>query len=172
MRLVIGLVIVCLAAGLAQAEMQTATSTATPGLVIPDSPGGAGTLVTSTMDVACDHFISEVRVYVAVSIVDWASDLRIWVTSAWDTPVELFFICEGGEPATNPAGWYPTDFTPHEDMDQWLDEGAGGTWTIAGQDWSQGGGDSVITEWRVEITYDDTLPVAATTWSAVKTLFH
>ncbi len=38
---------------------------------------------------------------------------------------ERFFICEGGEPATSPAGWCPTDFTPHQDMDQWLDEGAG-----------------------------------------------
>jgi hypothetical protein len=171
MRLVIGLAIVMLCAGLAQAEMQTATFTASPGLVIPDSPGGAGTLVTSTMDISLDHYISDVRVYIAVSIQDWASDLRIWVTSAWGTEVELFFICEGGEPATNPAGWYPTDFTPHEDMTQWVGEGGGGTWTIAGQDWSQGGGNSVITEWRVEITYDDAVAAEAVTLSGIKALF-
>lgn len=77
--------------------------------MIPDSPAGAGTLVASTMDIALDHHISDVRVYIAVSIDEWSSDLRIWVTSAWQMQVELFFIAEGGEPvtdsATDPAGW-------------------------------------------------------------------
>lgn len=164
----IGLLLI---AGTAGAELQTATFTATPGLVIPDSPGGAGTLVTSTMDVELDYYISEIRVYIDVAIEDWSSDLRIWVTSAWDTQVELFFIAEGGEPASNPVGWYPTDFTPHEDMTQWHGEGAGGTWTISCQDWSQGGGDSVLNEWRVEIGYEDTVPTEGHTLSAVKALF-
>ncbi|MBD3220502.1 hypothetical protein GF314_04600 [bacterium] len=171
MRMITAIAVVLLAAGLAQAEMQTTTFTDTPNLVIPDSPGGAGTLVTSTMDIALDHYISDIRVYIAVDIDEWSSDLRIWVTSAWQTQVELFFIAEGGEPATDPAGWYPTDFTPHEDMTVWHGEGGGGTWTIAGQDWSQGGGDSVITEWRVEITYDDAVANEATTFGALKALF-
>lgn len=157
--------------GHAQAALQTQTFTATPSLVIPDSPGGPGTLVSSTMDIDLDHFISDIRVYIAVSIMEWSSDLRIWVTSAWGTQVELFFIGEGGEPASNPAGWYPTDFTPHEDMAQWVGEGGGGTWTISCQDWSQGGGNAVLTEWRVELTYDDTVSGDAYTLSGVKALF-
>lgn len=160
-----------LLAGPALADFQTATFTSTPGLVIPDSPGGAGTLVTSTMEIGLDHYISEIRVYIDVAIIDWSSDLRIWVISAWDTQVELFFIGEGGEPASNPAGWYPTDFTPHEDMTQWHGEGAGGTWTIACQDWSQGGGDSVLNEWRVEIGYDDAVSAEAHSLSSIKALF-
>lgn len=160
-----------LTAGVASAEFQTATFTSTPGLVIPDSPGGAGTLVTATMDVPLDHYISEVRVYIDVSIIEWSSDLRIWVTSAWDTQLELFFIGEGGEPASNPAGWYPTDFTPRDDMTQWHGEGAGGTWTISCQDWSQGGGNSVLNEWRVEVGYEDTVASDAKTLTDVKALF-
>jgi subtilisin-like proprotein convertase family protein len=171
MRLAVTIICLVLCAGLAQADMQVATFTATPGLTIPDSPGGAGTLVTSTMEVDLDYFISDIRVYIDVSIIDWSSDLRIWVISAWDTQVELFFIGEGGEPASNPAGWYPTDFTPHEDMSQWVGEGGGGTWTIACQDWSQGGGDAVLNEWRVEITYDDSVATDAHTLTKVKALF-
>ncbi len=56
-------------------------------------------------------------------------------------------------------------------MTVWHGEGGGGTWTIAGQDWSRGGGDSVITEWRVEITYDDAVANEATTLGALKALF-
>ena len=162
---------VILTAGTASAAFLTATFTETPGLNIPDSPGGAGTPVSATMDIALDHYISEIRVYIDVTT-DWSSDLRIWVVSAWDTQVELLFIGEGGEPGVNPAGWYPTDFTPREDMTQWYDEGAGGTWTIICQDWSQGGGDSTLNEWRVEIGYDDTVATDARTLSDVKALFE
>ena len=161
-----------LTAGLASADFQTATFTDTPALNIPDSPGGPGTQVFATMDVELDHYISEIRVYIDVAIVDWSSDLRIWVVSAWDTEVELFHVGAGGEPATNPVGWYPTDFTPYEDMTQWNGEGAGGTWTIICQDNSQGGGDSTLNEWRVEVGYDDAVASDAHTLSGVKALFQ
>ena len=92
--LTLAMVAILLIALPAAAEFQTETFTATPGLVIPD----AGSPVSSTMTVDLDHYISQVRVYIDVSMVDWSSDLRIWVTSAWDTQVELFHIGEGGEP--------------------------------------------------------------------------
>ncbi len=163
--------VLLLCIGTANAELQTATITATPGLTIPDSPGGAGTLVTSSMTVDLDHYISSVRVYMDVTTA-WSSDLRIWVISAWDTQVELLFIGEGGEPGVNPVGWYPTDFTPHEDMTQWHGEGAGGVWYIHCQDWSQGGGNSTLNEWRVEIGYEDTVAAEESTLSNVKALFR
>ena len=160
-----------LTAGMASADLQTATFADSPELNIPDSPGGAGTAVSTTMTFELDHYISEVRVYIDVTT-DWSSDLRIWVISAWDTQVELLHIAEGGEPGTDPAGWYPTDYAPHEDMAQWHDEGAGGTWTIICQDWSQGGGDSTLNEWQVEISYEDTVAADTHTLSGVKALFQ
>ena len=101
-----------------------------------------------------------------------SSDLRIWVVSAWGTQVELFFIAEGGEPGQVVQGWYPTDFTPHEDMTQWHGEGGGGTWTIICQDWSEGGGASTLNQWRVEIGYDDVVDTESTSLGSIKALFR
>jgi subtilisin-like proprotein convertase family protein len=162
----LGTLALLLAAGAAQAELQTMTFTQTPNMVIPDASGP----VESDMEIDLAHYITDIRVYIAVDITDWSSDLRIWVESAYDTRVELFFIGEGGEPATDPAGWYPTDFTPHEDMTQWIGEGADGTWTIICQDLSEDA-EGVLTEWRVEITYDDAVSADVPTWSEVKALF-
>ncbi len=174
MRHVIALICLglILCASIASAELQTATFTSTTPLTIPDSPGGPGTAVTQTMTVDLDYYIQDIRVYIDVAIVQWSSDLRIWVISAWDTELELFHIAEGGEPATNPMGWYPTDFTPYHDMTQWHGEGGGGVWTIVCQDWSEGGGDSVLNEWRVEIGYEDTVPAEGRTLTSVKSLFE
>jgi len=165
--IVLGILALSLVAGAAQAELQTETFTQTPNLVIPD----AGSQVQSVMSVDLPHYITSIRVYMAIQIQDWSSDLRIWVKSPYDTQLELFRIGEGGEPGTNPAGWYPTDFTPHDDMSQWEGEGADGDWTIICQDLSSGT-QGTLTEWRVEIGYDDAVGVEGMTLTGIKALFE
>ena len=52
-----------------------------------------------------------------------------------------------------------------------IGEGADGTWTIICQDLSEGA-QGVLTEWRVEIAYDDAVAADATTWTDVKGLYR
>jgi len=95
----------------------------------------------------------------------------MWVESPEGTRILLFFIGEGGEPNVDPVGWYPIDFTPSEDMDQWIGEAMQGTWTMIWQDLSHGE-TGTLTEWRLRMTYDDNVATADRTWAGVKTLYR
>jgi subtilisin-like proprotein convertase family protein len=159
-----------LAASAALASTVTETFTSTPNLAIPDATsGGPGAVVTSTMVVDRPRYITGIRVYMRLTT-SASSDLRIWVESPYGTRIILLFIGEGGEPESNPAGWYPTNFVPYESMDPWLGEGMTGTWTIGCQDLSQGM-PATLNEWRLELGYDDVIAVDTSTWSTVKALF-
>ncbi len=161
---------VLLVAGAAHASTITETFTSTPNIAIPDaSTWDPGAPVTSTIVVNRPRYITGIRVYMRLTT-SASSDLRIWVESPYGTRLELMHIGEGGVPEVNPTGWFPTNFTPHEDMSAWLGEGMSGTWTIICQDWSQGM-PATLNEWRLELGYDDAIATETSTWSTVKALF-
>jgi subtilisin-like proprotein convertase family protein len=157
--------VLVLAASADMASSTTDTFTSTPNLAIPD----AGVAVTSTMVVDRPHYTTGIRVYMRLTT-NASSDLRIWVESPYGTRLELMYIGEGGVPEVNPAGWFPTNFTPHEDMGAWLGQGMTGTWTIICQDISAGM-PATLNEWHLELSYDDAVATETATWSSVKTLF-
>jgi subtilisin-like proprotein convertase family protein len=160
--------VLVLAASAAPAVTETFPST--PNLAIPDATlGGPGAVVSSTIVVNRPRYITGIRVYMRLTT-NASSDLRIWVESPYGTRLELMFIGEGGVSEVNPAGWFPTDFTPHEDMSAWLGEGMTGTWTILCQDWSRDYS-ATLNEWRLELSYDEAVAAETATWSSVKALF-
>jgi len=156
-----------LLAGPATAELQTAIFADPVALTIPDDSFA----VSAVLPVALPHYIASIRVYVDLAT-NAASDLEIWVESPYGTSVLLMDHGSGHEPEVNPIGWYPDDFAPSEDMEQWIGEGASGTWTVYCQDTVAGGGNATLMEWGIEIGYEDSVADDQTTWGAVKTLYR
>lgn len=132
--------------------IENATYTSVCNLAIPDAtPGSLGTPVTNTINVPVTGAVDSVRVYVDLEG-DWSSDLTLRLTSPDGTQLRVFWIGEGGEPDTNPAGWYPDDFTPKDDLNGFDGEAVGGNWTITAQDMSFDQ-TLVLTEWRLQVFY-------------------
>ena len=100
------------------------TWSSTVGQAIPDKLGmtGSGVPLLDTIDVALGSVVEGVEVYLNISMVDWTSDLIVRLTSPSGTQLALAWVGEGGIPATNIIGWFPLDFTPHDDMSQWNGE--------------------------------------------------
>jgi subtilisin-like proprotein convertase family protein len=158
-------------AGAAQADQVTETYTSTPNLFIPDAGGlEYGPEVSTSIVVPLPRETMGVEVYFALDH-QYSSDLRMWVESPQGTRIRLFLIGNGGEPNINPAGWYPADFTPSEDMGQWIGEPMEGTWTMIWQDLSQGE-TGTLTEWRLRLTYDSDVADEGSPWSDIKALFR
>ena len=157
----------------ADAAIVSETYTKSVGTVIQDGPpgGGSGTPLMSIINVPLGYDVVDVEVYIDIAIIEWSSDLIIRLTSPMGTELRLFFIGEGGEPATNPAGWYPVDFTPKDDMSQWVGEMSAGDWVLDCRDYSHEVV-GVLNEWRLRIYYDDTLAGETDTWSGIKAIYR
>jgi subtilisin-like proprotein convertase family protein len=135
-----------------EVTLDTVLYTETPNLSIPDATrGGPGTPVTDTISVTESGALAGLRVYLSI-IHGYSSDLIVKLTSPEGTQLRLFWIGEGGEPNTDPAGWYPDDFTPKDDFAGFYGEDINGTWTITAQDMSYDAPGTLV-EWRMEFTY-------------------
>ena len=104
-------------------------------------------------------------------MVDWTSDLIVRLTSAGGTQLGLAWIGEGGIPATNIIGWFPIDFAPHDDMDQWIGEYTEGDWTLDCRDYSNSAV-GTLNSWQLKLTYDDQVATEQESWSQIKALYR
>lgn len=146
----------CVTAPVPVVEPDEVTLSATPGITIPDGPsgGGPGAAAVSTINVTEAGVLSDLRVYLNITH-SYSSDLIIKLESPTGTEINLFWIGEGGEPNTNPAGWYPDDFTPKQPLSTLFGENINGTWTLRAYDYSnQAVG--TLNEWRLNLFYADT----------------
>lgn len=164
--------------GVAAEEVQNraivqATWTSNVGQQIPDGPsgGGSGTPLLDTIDVPLTSVVEGVEVYLNISMTDWTSDLIVRLSSPQGTQLGLAWIGEGGIPATNIIGWFPVDFTPHDDMDQWIGEYTEGAWVLDCRDYSNGAV-GTLNSWQLRITYDDSVAADRETWGDIKALFR
>lgn len=162
--------------GLDAAQAQTLTTqlyTQSVGQQIPDGPsgGGAGTPLLSTINVPLGSIVSGIEVYLNISMVDWTSDLIVRLTSPGGTTLGLAWVGGGGIPATNIVGWFPLDFTPHDDMSQWIGEFTEGAWVLDCRDYSNGHV-GTLNSWQLKITYDSTVANDQNSWGMVKALFR
>ncbi len=149
------------------------TWTSNVGQQIPDGPsgGGHGTPLLDTIDVPLGSIVAGVEVYLNISMVNWTSDLIVRLTSPGGTQLGLAWIGEGGIPPTNIIGWFPTDFTPHDDMDEWIGEYTQGAWVLDCRDYSNGAV-GTLNSWQLRIIYDDAVPADQNSWGHVKALFR
>jgi subtilisin-like proprotein convertase family protein len=149
------------------------TWTQSVGQQIPDGPpgGGSGTPLLSTIDVPLGSIVVGVEVYLNISMVDWTSDLITRLTSPGGTTVGVSWIGEGGEPATNIIGWYPLDFTPHNSFDVFIGEYTEGVWTLDCRDYSNSAV-GTLNEWRLRLTYDDTVDAEPCSFGQIKALYR
>ncbi len=149
------------------------TYNSTVGQIIPDGPpgGGAGTPLLDTIDVPLQSRVEGVEVYLNISMVGSTSDLIVRLTSPWGTQLGLAWIGEGGIPATNIIGWFPVDFTPHDDMDQWIGEFTEGGWVLDCRDYSNEVV-GTLNSWQLRITYDDSVATDQGPWGHMKALFR
>jgi len=147
--------------------------TRTVGEQIPDGPpgGGAGTPLLDTINVPLTTLVEGIEVYLDISMVDWTSDLIVRLTSPSGTQLGLAWIGEGGIPPTNIIGWFPVDFTPHDDMDQWIGEVTEGAWVLDCRDYSNGAV-GTLNQWQLKITYDDSVANEQDTWGGIKALYR
>jgi len=172
----ITLTLACLSVALlaipAGAAITSQTYTSVVGQTIPDGPngGGSGTPLLNTINVPLTSLVVGVEVYLDISMTDWTSDLIVRLTSAEGTTLGLAWIGEGGIPATNIVGWFPVDFTPHDDMDTWIGEVTEGAWVLDCRDYSHEAV-GTLNQWRLKVVYDDTVPVDSVTLSSMKALF-
>ena len=134
-------------------------------LAIPDAAG----YVEDTIDVPLGSIVVGIEVYLQITH-SYSSDLAIRLFSPIGTEVRLFWIGEGGEPNTNPAGWYPADFTPKDDLADFAGEYTMGAWTIRAQDYSVGDA-GTLNQWRLKVIYDNAVPGASSAWGRVKSLY-
>jgi len=143
------------------------------GQQIPDGPsgGGAGTPLLNTINVPLGSVVEGVEVYLNISMVDWTSDLIVRLTSPGGTQLGLAWIGEGGIPVTNIIGWFPIDFTPHDDMDQWIGEYTQGDWVLDCRDYSNGAV-GTLNSWQLRLTYDDLVAEEQKSWGQIKALFR
>jgi len=149
------------------------TWTSNVGQQIPDGPsgGGAGAPLLDTIDVPLGSIVEGVEVYLNISIVSWTSDLIVRLTSPGGTQLALAWIGEGGIPETDIIGWFPVDFTPHDNMDQWIGEYTEGDWVLDCRDYSNSAV-GTLNSWQLRITYDDTVADDQSSWGHIKTLFR
>lgn len=149
------------------------TWTSNVGQQIPDGPsgGGAGTPLLDTINVPLGSIVEGVEVYLNISMVSWTSDLIVRLTSPSGTQLGLAWIGEGGIPETNIIGWFPIDFTPHNDMDQWIGEFTEGAWVLDCRDYSNGAV-GTLNSWQLRLTYDDSVAADQETWGTVKALYR
>jgi len=157
----------------ASAVITSETYTSVVGQTIPDGPsgGGHGTPLLNTIDCSLTSLVVGVEVYLDISMTDWTSDLIVRLTSPVGTTLGLAWIGEGGIPNTNIVGWFPVDFTPHDSMDAWIGEVTEGPWELDCRDYSNGAV-GTLNQWRLKVTYDDSVPVECATLSGVKALFN
>ncbi len=149
------------------------TYTSNVGQQIPDGPagGGSGTPLLDTINVPLGFIVSGVEVYLNISMVDFTSDLIVRLTSPGGTQLGLAWVGGGGIPATNIIGWFPTDFTPHDNMDQWIGEYTEGDWVLDCRDYSNNG-IGTLNSWQLKITYDDSVATEQESWGQIKALFR
>lgn len=149
------------------------TWSSTVGQQIPDGPngGGAGIPLLDTINVPLGSIVSGVEVYLNISMVDWTSDLIVRLTSPGGTQLGLAWIGEGGIPITNIIGWFPTDFTPHDDMDTWIGEYTEGDWVLDCRDYSNGAV-GTLNSWQLRLTYDDAVATENESWGNIKALYR
>lgn len=171
--ILVGVLLISLVLGVADAQCRAITQvtySSTVGQQIPDG-GGFSNLLSNTIDVPLTSVVVGVEVYLNISMVDWTSDLIVRLTSAQGTQVALAWIGEGGIPATNIIGWFPTDFTPKGDMDQWIGEFTEGNWVLECSDHSQSAV-GTLNSWQLRIIYDDLVPTEGHSWTQVKALYR
>ncbi|MCP4573857.1 MAG: hypothetical protein GY838_15980 [bacterium] len=125
----------------------------TVGATIPDGPsgGGAGSALLSTINVPASGAVDSVRVYLDITHT-WTSDMIIRLRSPEGTELRVLFIGEGGEPFSNPVGWYPTDFTPKDDLNGFDGDEVNGNWVLDARDYSHEAV-GTLNEWRLQIFY-------------------
>jgi len=173
----ISLMLICLCtfalATSASADVTYQTFTSTVGQTIPDGPsgGGSGTPLLDTIAIPLTSLVMGVEVYLDISMVDWTSDLIVRLSSPSGATCGLAWIGEGGIPVTNIVGWFPIDFTPHDDMAVWIGEVTEGDWVLDCRDYSNSAV-GTLNEWRLKLTYDDSVPADAATFSDMKALFR
>ena len=131
-----------------EAVIEDYLGTSTPGLAIPDKPGGP---VTDMINIQAVGAVDSVRVYLDISH-QWMSDLIVKLISPDGTELRVLFIGEGGENDGRMQGWYPGDFVPKDDLNGFDGDTAGGNWTIKAQDYSADYS-GVLNEWRLHIFY-------------------
>jgi subtilisin-like proprotein convertase family protein len=149
------------------------TWSSTVGQQIPDGPsgGGARTPLLDTINVPLGSIVSGVEVYLNISMVDWTSDLIVRLTSPGGTQLGLAWVGGGGIPATNIVGWFPADFTPHDDMDAWIGEYTEGDWVLDCQDYSNGYV-GTLNSWQLRISYDEAVATENESWGDTKALYR
>lgn len=144
----------CVTAPLPGVAIVDITLSATPALAIPDGPngGGPGLVATSTINVVPAGIVDDIRVYVDITHA-YSSDLIIKLEAPDGTLHNVFWIGEGGEPNTNPVGWYPDDFTPKQDFALLDGKSVRGDWKLHCYDYSyqQAG---TLNEWRLNLFYE------------------
>ena len=143
------------------------------GQQIPDGPsgGGSGAALLNTINVPLGSIVEGVEVYLNISMANWTSDLIVRLTSPAGTQLGLAWIGEGGIPETNIIGWFPIDFTPHDDMDQWIGEYTEGAWVLDCRDYSNGAV-GTLNSWQLRLTYDDSVAADQETWCNIKALYR
>ncbi|HOX24553.1 MAG TPA: proprotein convertase P-domain-containing protein [Candidatus Krumholzibacteria bacterium] len=151
----------------------SATYTSIVGQVIPDGPagGGSGPALLDTINVPIRSVVEGIEVYLDITMANWTSDLIVRLTSPAGTTLGIAWIGEGGIPETDIIGWFPVDFTPHDDLDLYVGEYTEGDWVLDCRDYSNGFV-GTLNQWRLKVHYDDSVPAAAASFSRIMTLFR
>jgi subtilisin-like proprotein convertase family protein len=140
-------------------------------LAIPDATmWNPGAEVTSTIDVPLGRVVAGLEVYLNITH-GYTSDLIVRLNSPVGTTLGIAWIGEGGEPEVNIVGWYPGDFTPHDDLHGCDGQFTEGVWTLRLRDYSYDYAGH-LNEWRLKVYYDTEVADADQTWGGIKTLFR
>jgi subtilisin-like proprotein convertase family protein len=159
-------VLAVLAAAPAAADLVTATWTSAPALAIPD----ADQYVTDAIDVPLGSLVVGVEVYLAITH-PLTEDLTVRLISPAGTDLKVLWHRSGGEPVSDPVGWYPLDFAPEDDLAGFAGEITQGDWTLRIQDHAAPDA-GTLDEWRLRLVYDDLVPVLAASWGRIKALYR
>ncbi len=168
-----GVLLISMVLGSTDAQCRSITQATYSSTVVQEIPdnGGFSNALFSTISVPLKSVVEGVEVYLNISMFEWTSDLIVRLTSAGGTRLALAWIGEGGLPITNIIGWYPIDFTPKNDMAQWIGENTEGDWLLECSDHSSGAV-GTLNSWQLRITYDDSVPTEAYSWGQVKAMYR
>ena len=165
-RLLPAMLLVMALPAVALADVTVLTMTAETDVPIPDDNSS----VFSSIEVDVPSLVMSVEVY--VDIEHPAAEqllVRLIAPQPWQTM--LAFMGGGQLAGSDPVGWFPTDFSTYHDLGDLVDGITEGTWYLECAV-AVGGSPGTLREWRLRLTYDDSVPVSATRWSEVKRLFR